>query len=314
MLATLLLTLLTTSPSAPQDKKVDDKGVAPKIDILVDDATYKKSEAKEHELAGKLIRSTAVEAGHARFYSVEAIVYVPRTVEREVNGKKVTTTELVPETRTQLIYVGNKDDALQAYAGKTVKLTGKALETVVGSKTINTFWPGRLELWDPKAKVEDDEGCCIDEKDAPLKIYAKAHWHYADMSPRADNNGKQFVIRSAADLLANMNIGRTPDGTDDERVAAVAKQLKVGSIDWKKQMLIVVTGGVKESGGWKIDIAAVTRGEKACTVSWSLEAPQGVTPHAVTHPAVMALVDRCEGEGTVNFLKTAVQIKPALPK
>jgi hypothetical protein len=312
MLATLLLTALTGLPAAPQDKKADDKAVAPKIDILVDDATYKQSEAKEYELAGKLIRSTADNAGPARSYSMETIVHVPVTVEREVNGKKVATTELVPETRTQFIYVGNKADALKPYAGKTVKLSGKLLETGVPPKTINTFWPGRLELWDLKAKVEDDEGCCIDEKDTPLKILAKANWHYADTSPRADKNGKQLVIRSAADLVANMNIGRTPEDTDEKRVAAVAKQLKVSSIDWKKQMLIVVTGGVKASGGWKIDIAAVTKGEKTCTVSWSLEAPQGVTPHAITHPAMVALVDRCEGD--VNFLMAAVQIKPATPK
>jgi hypothetical protein len=311
MLATLLLTVLTGLPAAPQDKKAD-KGVAPKVDVLVDDATYKQSQAKEYELAGKLIRSTADNAGPARSYSMEVIVDVPVTVEREVNGKKVATTELVPETRTQFIYVGNKGDALKPYTGKTVKLTGKVLETGAAPKTISTFWPGRLELWDPKAKAEEDEGCCIDEKDTPLKIHAKAHWHYADTSPQADKSGKQIVIRSAADLIANMNIGQTPGDSDEKRVAAVAKQLKVGSIDWKKQMLIVVIGGVKSTGGWKIDIAAVTKGEKACTVTWSLEAPQGVTPHAITHPAVMALVDRCEGE--INFLKTAVQIKPAVPK
>jgi hypothetical protein len=291
--------VVTGLPAAPQDKKGDEKALAPKIDVLADDATYKQSQAKEHVLAGTLLNDQGCFP-----YSIEIIDYVPRMVEREVNGKKVIAKELVPVARVEGIHVGGKGQAVIPYAGKTVKLTGKTIS--------GTFWPGRLELWDPKAKVEEDEGCCIDEKDTPLKIHAKAHWHYADTSPRADKNGKQFVIRSAADLVANMHIGRTADGTDDERVAAVAKQLKVGSIDWKKQMLVVVTGGVKESGGWKIDIAAVTRGEKACTVTWSLEAPQGVTPHAITHPAVMALVDRCEGE--VNFLKTAVQIKPATPK
>ena len=54
------------------------------------------------------------------------------------------TIELVPETRTQFIYVGNKGDALKPYAGKTIKLTGKVLETGVPPKTINIFWPGRL--------------------------------------------------------------------------------------------------------------------------------------------------------------------------
>jgi hypothetical protein len=312
MLAILLLTVLTGLPAAPQDKKAEDKAIAAKIDVLTGDAAYQKSEAKEYELAGKLVKSTLDNAGPARSYSVEAIVFVPVTVEREVNGKKVATTELVPEMRIQFIYVGNKGDALKAYAGKTVKLTGKLLETGVPPKTINIFWPGRLELWDPKAKVEEDEGCCVEEKDAPLKIHAKATWPFAATGPQADKSRKQLVIRTAAELVANTNTGPAPEDTDEKRIAAVAKLLKVDSIDWKKQMLVVVSGGIKTTGGWRIDIAAVTKGEKACTVSWSMEAPNGIATQAISHPAVVALVDRCEGE--VHFVMTAVQLKPAPQK
>jgi hypothetical protein len=310
MFATLLLTVLTGVPAAPQDKKANDKAVAlaPKLDLLSGDETYKKSDSKESELTGKLAKRDAAKPAPDNAYLMEVSAVRTVIVESKVNGKKVTRTELVPETRYYAIYVGARVEALAPYLGKTVKLTGKAID--------DSFWPGRLELWDPKAKAEEDEGCCIDEKDVPVKIHARASWPFADLSPKGDKQGKQFVIRSAAELVNNPNVGMLADGkadgTGEKLTAEVAKLLKVDSIDWKKQMLIVVSGGIKTTGGWRIDIAAVTKGEKACAVTWSMEAPNGIATQAISRPAVVALVDRCEGE--VHFVMTAVQLKPAPQK
>jgi hypothetical protein len=310
MLATVLLTVLTGVPAAPQDKNADDKAatLAAKLDLLSGDETYKKSDGKESELAGKLVKANATNPPPANAYIME-VIFFRTVIEKGVfNGKEFTKTQLVPGTENHPIYVGAKGEALVPYIGKSVKLTGKLVN--------GTFWPARLELWDPKVKPEEDEGCCVDEKDVPLKIHARAAWPFADLSPKGDTQGRQFVIRSAAELVNNPNFGMLldgkADGTGEKLTAQLAKLLKVDGIEWKKQMLVVVTGGVKATGGWKIDIAAVTNGEKACTVSWSLEAPKGVATQAFTHPALVALVDRCEGE--VAFVMTAVQVKPATPR
>jgi hypothetical protein len=308
MLAILLMTALTGAPTGAQDKKADDKAVAAKIDLLIDDATYKKSAAKEYELAGKLTKSTADNAGPASSYCMEIVVFRSVTVEREVNGKKLSTTEVVPETVKQFIYFGNKGDALNPYAGKTIKLTGKLLEANVAPNSTNIFWPGRLELWDPKAKVEEDEGCCVEEKDTALKIYAKTDWPFVNGVQGDGKKGQQFAIRSAAELVAKANAGAVAagkqDGVEKKQTAEIAKLLGVDSIDWKKQMLVVVSGGEKSTGGWKIDIAAVTKSEKGATVSWALTPPTGVATQAFTHPALVALVDRCEGD--IQFLMTTL--------
>ena len=66
-----------------------------------------------------------------------------------------------------------------------------------------------------------------------------------------------------------------------------------------QQMLVVVTGGVKPTGGWQIDVVKVVVDGKNCVVVWQLTPPKGVATQAFTHPALVALVDRCDG--TVEF-------------
>src|SRR5262249_62030310 len=83
---------------------------------------------------------------------------------------------------------------------------------------------------------------------------------------------------------------------DSMATEAGAKEQKADGSDWSKQMLVVVTGGVKPSGGWKIEIVSVTRGDKGGTVTWQLTPPKGAATAAFTHPAAVALVDRVEGE------------------
>jgi hypothetical protein len=446
MLSTILLTVVSVVPVAAQDK-----GPAPKLDLLARDETYRKSDAKETELVGTL-RKVEAGAGKAavQLWKVEIIVYVTVTVERLMDGKKVTVTEFVPETRVVEIYIGAKAAALEPYAGRSVKFTGKVLPLEVDGKKREIFWPGRLELPDgepPKApskvsfetqdkapsqskdppakldlfekedwykdqkgdvkdfvgvvsKVEqkggvgfgrfnpykfeykttkvltktvkvdgkdvvqettvtetvlreiyvggkagildayigkkvkltgkevhmevegtahreiwparlevvkpaaDDDACCVDDE---LKIIAKARWPHVSSAPKSDKEGKQFVIKNAADLAANSpnkDLDANKEVVEKKATEEIAKLLKVDSIDWKKQMLVVVTGGVKSSGGWKIDVVSVTKGDKGCTVAWLLEPPKDFATAAFTHPSMMALVERCDGEAKFELAKS----------
>jgi len=57
------------------------------------------------------------------------------------------------------VYVGGKPDALRAFVGKKVKLTGKAVDMEVEGSTHREIWPARLVVLDaemmPAAKVQE---------------------------------------------------------------------------------------------------------------------------------------------------------------
>ena len=73
-------------------------------------------------------------------------------------------------------------------------------------------------------------------------------------------------------------------------------------------MLIVVTAGVKPTGGYSVEIAGLKVADKMLTVAWKVNAPTGFATQAFTHPGVVALLPRFEGE--VRF---AAADKPPKP-
>jgi hypothetical protein len=130
-----------------------------------------------------------------------------------------------------------------------------------------------------------------------LKVISQGAWPYAKARPEEPR--QELVIRSAAELVA-----KTPYAMLDiqqqaaEKMAteAITKALKVDAIDWKTQMLVVVTAGARPTGGFKLDITSLTVNDKTLTVQWLLTPPKGIVTQAFTHPARVALVERFDGE------------------
>src|SRR5262245_63118398 len=88
-----------------------------------------------------------------------------------------------------------------------------------------------------------------------LKILAKAMWRYAPANPDGKREGYKLVLKTAADLVAATPFSKldAPQQVVEKMAnAELAKTLKVDNIDWTKQMLIVVTAGVKPSGGYSV--------------------------------------------------------------
>jgi PrcB C-terminal len=121
-----------------------------------------------------------------------------------------------------------------------------------------------------------------DEKkvDAP-KILAKA--------PSGFGKGGSSVIRTA----------------DEKATAELAKRLKVDAIDWKKQMVIVISGGEQRTGGFSVEAKSLEVKDGKLIVHWKLNRPEGFTTQVISHPALTILVDRFEGD---------VVFDPAAPK
>jgi hypothetical protein len=130
----------------------------------------------------------------------------------------------------------------------------------------------------------------------PLKILARGYW--SPGKSVADEKGHQLLLRSAAELAARPPFNRADVPAAEVQkmaTAAAAKALKVDGIDWDKQMLVIVTAGVKRTGGWKVNIESVSAGDKTITIRYSVTPPQGFATQAFTHPGQVALVERAEG-------------------
>src|SRR5205085_1154936 len=109
------------------------------------------------------------------------------------------------------VYVGGNPKILDPYVGKKIKFVGKAVVMELEGRKHNEIWPASLVVLAAEKK-EAGKG------EGP-KIHAK--------SAASFGKGGSTVIRMA----------------DEKETAELAKRLKVDSIDWKKQMVIVISGG-----------------------------------------------------------------------
>lgn len=111
---------------------------------------------------------------------------------------------------------------------------------------------------------------------------------------------REWVVRSEAELIDPRLRAPEPvlERMREEAKARYEKALKADGIDFAKQMVIGVSGGVQPAGA----TVEVTRVEadaagKVLTVRWRLvPRPGGKPPEGVTHPAEVILVDRFAGE------------------
>lgn len=130
-----------------------------------------------------------------------------------------------------------------------------------------------------------------DEKDRDLKILARGAWPVRHEKPT------QLVVRNAEELaLAH---GVAPKDAKEKRFQAdvtadLVSLLEVKAIDWDKQMLVVVTAGMKRTGGYRVEILSLPVKDGTLTVRWKLHspAPGDIVTQAITYPAEMVLVER----------------------
>lgn len=228
---------------------------------------------------------------------------------------------LTPAKDMREVYVGGKEDILKEYAGKKVKITGKPVDMEVEGRNHREIWPARIEvLPDDKSKLSP--------KDLPANP-AKEHQLNTLLLDLAANDGDakvpaiiaksptrlglkggdatQTVYRSGEELAKSMPI---IDAAKASETAAL--MLKVKAIDWKTQMVIVVSAGTKRSGGYGVEVTGLEfNKDKELVVKWKLHSPAPNQPVtlALTHPAQTILVDRFDGKVIFDPVPTKPDVK-----
>jgi hypothetical protein len=292
MLPTLLLALTCATPAADKPKKAEPPA---KKELFAKEKWYKDQKGKEQDFVG-VLRYKPRPKGTVGFGRYNAF-----RLEMEARGKK-------GKKEVREVYVGSKPELLKPYAGKKVKLVGKPVDMEVEGSKHKEIWPARVELVKGKPAARcggEDEGCCAEEEvkgavKAPEKARPKAPKIIARTNWGAPTP-KQLVIRSADELARAFG----KPGKGKEATKQVAKLFKVDSIDWKKQMVILITAGTKRSGGYSVEVKELKVADKTLTVRWKLNEPKGAAIAVITMPGQAVLVDRFAGK---------VKFDPAAPK
>ncbi len=267
MLAALVLALAAGAAEPPAREP------AAKLELFAKEDFYKNQKGKEEDFVGTLEKVKAPEVGFGRFNAFHLVMG---------DGDKKTTRE---------VYVGGKTDILNDYVGKKIKLSGKAVDMEVEGTVHKEIWPARLEL--VVDKKEDKKENKADDKGP--KILATAPWSSKQTAPRT------VLIRSADG--AAIALGVAPDKAKDEAVQKeatlfFAKTLKKDTIDWDKQMVLLVEAGQKNTGGYSVEVTGLEVKDKMLIVKWKVNAPKldSIVTQAITHPATVVLVERFGGE------------------
>lgn len=250
------------------------------MDLFAKEPWYKSQKEKEQDFVG-VLKKTERKGGVVGF--------------GRFNPYRL---EMAKETRE--VYVGGKPAILAPFVGKKVRITGKPVEIGVEGRLHHEIWPARLVVLADGAKegVKDAPADTLKGDDKNLPILARAFWPHGSTNPDMREKASQFVLRSAEELTRRPpfnNLDAPPAAVEKMATEALAKALKVPTIDWKKQMLVVVTGGTQSSGGFRIGVTALRPVDGKLIVDWFLAPPTGFATTAFTHPAEVVLTNRFEG-------------------
>jgi hypothetical protein len=170
---------------------------------------------------------------------------------------------------------------------------GKVAFRNIKIRPLATVKSGRSGRFDPsespanKARDGDEK---LAQTGKQLKVLAQAI-----------GGTKSMAIRSAKEAAAFTG------KKEQEATADLAKRLKVETIDWKKQMVISISGGVQRTGGYSVQANKLTVKDNVLTVHWKLNSPKpgDFVTQVVTRPGLTVLTEGFEGE---------VRFDPAPPK
>lgn len=134
-----------------------------------------------------------------------------------------------------------------------------------------------------------------DTNGTEVKVLARAAWPdgWPPEAPR-----QEWVVRSADELIDPRLRAPEPvlERMRAEALARYKKALGVEAIDFTKQMVLGVSGGVQPAGA-RVEVTRIEQDDKGqLTVTWKLHGPKtGAKAEKVEHPAEVVLVERSAG-------------------
>ena len=124
--------------------------------------------------------------------------------------------------------------------------------------------------------------------------------------PNAVGQGYRAIIAQApcdgilgSRTIRSASVARDLLGSTDEEAASalLANMLKVATIDWSRQMILIVSGGTQPTSGYRVQVDKLSVARKNLIVQWRLSEP-GPTDGVLqvqTQPGQIVLCDQFVG-------------------
>jgi hypothetical protein len=190
------------------------------------------------------------------------------------------------QNNTRDVFIGTDNRNLLPYVNRRVKIVGMAVDLKVDGRMRYEIWPARLEA---------GGGGGVVGIGGDVNIIASSGWSVPigmGPVPFVGTGQIQAVARSKDELQQLLPKGQTVD--------ALTKALNVDTIQFKKNMVILVSGGVCQGPGYSVD-ATVDMVDRTLLVRWRLNKPAVQPGNAnLTHPGRVLLVPRYDGQVLFN--------------
>jgi hypothetical protein len=179
------------------------------------------------------------------------------------------------------IYANGKDYLLSPYVGHRVRLSAKAVETEIDGKQVTELWPAQLE----------DLGPAPANALAGIGIIARTEtWNWLPSGFAQHSKPEPVVLRDAKEAAKFLGTG-TNTQSETRATTAIVQALGKQSIDWAKQMVVIIPGGVVSGfAGARVDIDQIALQDDGLNIYWHVT-PQGSRISGVdTHPVTTVLI------------------------
>lgn len=95
-------------------------------------------------------------------------------------------------------------------------------------------------------------------------------------------------------------------------LAGLLKKFKRESIDWSKEAVVVVTDGVKKTGGYRVGVRDLTLRDGTLVVAWWLQEPDPamMVTQGLTHPGEALLTEALPAKVTFEKVPPPAPKKP----
>jgi hypothetical protein len=223
------------------------------------------------------VRLLADDAVYLRAAELEAVY--EGVLERRSGGPTLTFRLVGQEGGKPVVwplYLPTQPERLTPFVGKRVRVRGKLI--VAANRIEPDLWPARLEAAATTTLPAGRDG-----------VAARSPWQ-PESARRA--GVRQFVVRDARQLAEVMKLdGR---GAEETAIKILARELGVEKIDWERQMVVCVAGGLRGPEVDRLTITHIVREGSGMTVFYKLE-KDGNGAGGFGYPAETVLIDRHDG-------------------
>ncbi len=190
------------------------------------------------------------------------------------------------KNNTREVFIGTGNPNLLPFLNRRVRLTGMSVDLKVDGRMRYEIWPAKLEVAGGGPIIVGGMG------GDPVNIITSTDWGVTigpGAVPLIGTGQIQLLCRNPDQLLNAM-------GGKQKSVDNLYRSLNVKNIDFRRNMVLFVSGGICRGAGHTVEITNLTMNDQTLQVRWALRSPAGNPALGnLTHPSKVLIIPRSDG-------------------